>query len=198
MKIKAIFFDKAGTIDNIYGKKVLKSFPNIEKVIVTNSLQDVEEVSSEFYNLSVVNPIVTTKYIPNIVNISDDSFIPEYIELKKQKANYEYKNKIDRLILTNHYDGIINENFILLYDLVILRKVKHLNLNNIDTVFKPDESIFHVARLHLTREYQWDEILMVGDSYHNDIVGGMKLGMKTLLIKNHEKLEYEISKIIEQ
>lgn len=178
--LKGIFFDFSGTLDNKYGKYIIDSLKEkIEIVIVTNDTSNIKDI----YNIPVVNPIIATKYITNVVNIVD--YVPYYIELESHNANYIYPEKIDRIICTGQYDNT-NENFLLPYMPVIFRKIKQIN--KIDTMFKPDETIFHVARLHLSQCYDWNNILMVGDSYNNDIKGAMKLGMKTLLVKNNHNI----------
>lgn len=49
---------------------------------------------------------------------------------------------------------------------------------------KPDSQMFMYAFDHLNREGQFgkDDILMVGDTLHTDILGGNKFGLKTTLV----------------
>lgn len=178
--LKGIFFDFSGTLDNKYGKDIINFLKNkIEIVIVTNDTSHIENI----YDIPIVNPIIATKYITNVVNIID--YVPYYFKLDEYQANYLYPDKIDRIICTGQYENT-NENFLLPYIPSIFRKIKQVK--KIDTMFKPDETIFHVARLHLSQYYTWNDILMVGDNYNNDIKGAIRLGMKTLLVKNNHNI----------
>ncbi|NND33700.1 MAG: HAD-IIA family hydrolase [Saprospiraceae bacterium] len=49
---------------------------------------------------------------------------------------------------------------------------------------KPDAQMFHFAFEHIKQEndYQKDDVLMVGDTLHTDILGGNKFGIDTVLV----------------
>lgn len=192
-KIKAIFFDYVGTLDNLFGHSIVQYLKDYaEIVIVSNSIDSMDYIE-EIFSVPVVNPVLATRYIPNVVNIID--YVPHKIMLMPMRnTKYIYPNKIDRIICTGAYHNT-NENFLLPFIPKLFKQIR--SLKNIDTVFKPHETIFHVARLLLSQPYQWNEILMIGDSYHNDIVGALKLGMQTILVKkDHNMLLQNIKKFL--
>jgi HAD superfamily hydrolase (TIGR01662 family) len=58
-------------------------------------------------------------------------------------------------------------------------------------VTKPDEKIFRIALNKLS--FQPSEVIMVGNRISRDIVGGNKIGMKTILIKWNNRYREKIT-----
>ena len=63
-------------------------------------------------------------------------------------------------------------------------------------VTKPDEKIFRIALNQLS--LQPSEVIMVGNRISRDIIGGNKLGMKTILVKWNNRYQEKITNKLER
>lgn len=194
MKIKAIIFDYGGVLTvgrffNTFAKKYADKF-NVDS-------EELLKIIRENWQLAKVNKINPKLFWERI---------SEYLDYDKDKLRLE----------TIQYFGFREELFKLIqslkpkYKLVLLsnqiedwlgEEIKKRNLNRLFDVIvtsyeskiaKPDVRIFQevVNKLNVLPE----ECVLIDDIEEN-IIAGRKLGMKTILFRNLDKLKEELTRV---